>query len=124
VAEGPEGPIFVPFALPGERVRIAVALGTDRAGLIEVLEPSPDRVPPICPHFGSCGGCALQHLEASAYLAWKREQVATALRSRGLHAEIEPVRPVPLGSRSRASLARGEPKVESPLAIAVPAPTS
>ena len=84
--------------------------GSDRAGLLEVLKPSPDRVAPICPHFGVCGGCALQHLEASAYLAWKRELVVAALRSRGLDAEVDAVRPVPLGSRRRAALALGRGK--------------
>ena len=86
VADGPDGPLFVPFTLPGEQVSVAVEPGSDRAGLIEVLEPSPDRVAPICPHFGICGGCALQHLESDAYLAWKRELVVAALRSRGLEA--------------------------------------
>ncbi|MGZ8400514.1 MAG: class I SAM-dependent RNA methyltransferase [Methyloceanibacter sp.] len=111
VAVGAHGPLFVPFALPGERVSIAVEPGSDRAGLIEVLEPSPDRVAPICPHFGVCGGCALQHLEQRAYLAWKRELVLAALRSRGLDAEVEEVRPVPLGSRRRAALALGRGKL-------------
>jgi 23S rRNA (uracil1939-C5)-methyltransferase len=107
VAEGPEGPVFVPFTLPGERVRIAVETGSDHAGLLAVLEASPDRIVPICPHFGICGGCALQHMEAGAYLRWKREQVVAALKSRGLSAEVEAVRSVPLGSRRRASLALG-----------------
>ncbi len=111
VADGAHGPLFVPFALPGERVSIAVEPGSDRAGLIEVLEPSPDRVAPICPHFGVCGGCALQHLEQRAYLAWKRELVLAALRSRGLDADVEEVRPVPLGSRRRAALALGRGKL-------------
>jgi len=107
VAEGPEGPIFVPFTLPGERVRVVAETGSDHAGLLEVLETSPDRIAPICPHFGVCGGCALQHMEAGAYLRWKRDQVVAALRSRGLDAEVEAVRPVPLASRRRASLALG-----------------
>ena len=102
VADGPDGPLFVPFALAGERVKVEATPGSDRAVLIEVLEPSPDRVAPVCPHFGVCGGCALQHLEASAYLAWKRELVVAALRSRGLDAEVDAVRPVPLGSRRRS----------------------
>ena len=105
VAEGPERPLFVPFALPGERVRVEVKPGSDRAVLTDVLEPSPDRVAPICPYFGVCGGCALQHLESSAYLAWKRELVVAALRSRGLEAEVDRVRPVPPGSRRRAAFA-------------------
>jgi 23S rRNA (uracil1939-C5)-methyltransferase len=107
VADGPDGPLFVPFALAGERVKVEATPGSDRAALIDVLEPSPDRVAPVCPHFGVCGGCALQHLEANAYLAWKRELVVAALRSRGLDAEVDAVRPVPLGSRRRAGLALG-----------------
>lgn len=110
VAEGPEGPLFVPFALPGERVRVEAESGNDRAGLLEVLEVSPDRIEPVCPNFGVCGGCALQHLEARAYLAWKRELVVAALRARGLDAEVEAVRPVAPGSRRRAALALGRGK--------------
>ena len=74
VAEGPEGPIFVPFTLPGERVKVAVDPESDHARLVEILEPSRKRVAPVCPHFGECGGCALQHMEADAYLSWKRDQ--------------------------------------------------
>ncbi len=105
VAEGSDGPLYVSFALPVERVRVEVAPGDDRAELLAVIQPSPDRVEPVCPHFGACGGCALQHLEGAAYLDWKREKVVGALRSRGLDAAVEPVRPVPLGSRRRAALA-------------------
>jgi 23S rRNA (uracil1939-C5)-methyltransferase len=107
VVDGPEGPLFVAFALPGELVSVAVDPGSDRAVLINVIEPSPDRAAPVCPHFGVCGGCALQHLDAQAYLAWKRELVVAALQARGLEAQVEPVQPVPLGSRRRASLALG-----------------
>ena len=107
VAEGADGPIYVPFTLPRERVKVALESGEDRAVLLEVIQPSPDRVTPICPYFGVCGGCALQHMERSAYLDWKREQVAAALQARGLAAEVEAVRPVPLASRRRAALAPG-----------------
>lgn len=110
IAEGPGGPIYVPFTLPGERVVIALDKGGDRGSLLDVLEPSPDRIAPACPYFGACGGCALQHMERSAYLAWKREQVAAALKARGLAPEIEEVRPVLLGSRRRATLALGRGK--------------
>ena len=105
IAQGPEGPLFVPFALPGERVKVAAEPGQSHGRLLAVVEKSPDRVDPICPHFGICGGCALQHLEEGAYLSWKRDQVVAALRSRGLDAEVEPVRSVPLSSRRRASFA-------------------
>lgn len=102
---GPEGPLFVPYALPGERVRVAVEAGQSHGRLLAVLDPSPDRVLPICPHFGICGGCALQHLEEGAYLAWKRDQVGAALASRGLDVSIEPVRSVKLASRRRTTFA-------------------
>jgi 23S rRNA (uracil1939-C5)-methyltransferase len=107
VAQGPDGPIFVPFTLPGERVRIEVEKGSDHAGLLEVLAASPDRIAPICPYFGACGGCALQHMEQGAYLRWKREQVVAALMSRGLDTEVEEVRPVAPGTRRWAGLTLG-----------------
>jgi 23S rRNA (uracil1939-C5)-methyltransferase len=107
VAQGPDGPIFVPFTLPGERVRIEVEKGSDHAGLLEVLAASPDRIAPICPYFGACGGCALQHMEQGAYLRWKREQVVAALKSRGLDTEVEEVRPVAPGTRRWAGLTLG-----------------
>lgn len=107
VAEGPNGPVFVPFALPGERVAIEPSADGKHAQLLDVLVRSPERADPICPHFGLCGGCTLQHLEEAAYLERKREQVVQALRSRGLETEVEPVRSVPLGSRRRATLTLG-----------------
>ena len=54
----PDGPLYVPFTLPGERV--AIERDGERASIVEILEPSPERVAPICRHFGTCGGCALQ----------------------------------------------------------------
>ncbi len=111
MAEGPEGPLFVPFALPGERVRIDMAADSDHARLLGVLDPSPERIDPICRHFSVCGGCALQHMESGAYLAWKREQMVAALQSRGLEAEVEPVRVVGLGTRRRATFTLGGGKL-------------
>src|SRR6476646_8074449 len=84
VADGPDGPIYVPFTLPGEKVTIALEEGEDRAALLEVIKPSPDRVAPVCRYFGTCGGCALQHMEREAYLDWKREHVVAALQAGGL----------------------------------------
>ena len=99
------GPLFVPFTLPGERARVEIEPDGKHARLVELIEPSKERVEPICRHFGTCGGCALQHLELAAYLRWKQEQVVTTLRARGLDAEVEEVRAVPAGSRRRASFA-------------------
>jgi 23S rRNA (uracil1939-C5)-methyltransferase len=105
VAGTEDGPLFVPFTLPGERVQAEPDADGKQATLRAVLDPSPDRRAPICPHFGVCGGCTLQHLEAQAYLRWKQSLVVQALRARGLDAEVEDVRPVPLGSRRRATFA-------------------
>ncbi len=105
VAEGPDGLLFVPLSLPGELVRIDALPGADRAELLGVVEPSQERMTPVCRHFGACGGCALQHMDAGGYLSWKREQVLAAFRSRGIEATVEDVRTVPLRSRRRASLA-------------------
>src|SRR4029079_19682110 len=104
VAERTDGPIFVPFTLPGERVRVAVDPESDHATLLDVLEQSAERVAPFC---RVCGGCAPQQMEVRAYLRWKHDQVVAALRSRGLDAEVDEIRPVPLGSRRRASLTFG-----------------
>ncbi len=76
--------IFVPYALPGEMVRVAIAEDKGRyafARLIEVLEPSPNRVAPPCPYFGQagCGGCQWQHIDYQAQVRLKAEIVADQL---------------------------------------------
>src|SRR5690606_42061390 len=73
VAQTARGPVYVPFALPGETV--TVEMKGQRARLIGVDEASTLRVPPKSPHFGTCGGCSLQHLADDAYAEWKREKV-------------------------------------------------
>ncbi|MEO8667012.1 MAG: TRAM domain-containing protein [Bauldia sp.] len=94
--------VFVPFTLPGEVVEVEQR--GERAAALQILEASPDRVAPLCRHFGICGGCALQHMRRDAYLAWKREQVAAAFRQRGIAADVEPVVPIAAGTRRRAVL--------------------
>ena len=81
-------PIYAPFALPGEQVRARVV--GERAEILEVLTPSPERRAAACRHFGVCGGCQLQHWNEAAYLAWKRARVVTALEKRGLAVEVAP----------------------------------
>ena len=97
-----EGPVYAPFTLEGERVSARVA--GDRAELLEVLTPSPERVAPPCPHFGACGGCALQHWDHAAYLAWKVEELSRVLARAGLEAEMLPAHASPPGSRRRVAL--------------------
>ena len=86
VADTPAGPVFVPYVLAGERVQADVR--GERARLVAVLNPSPNRIAPICRHFTHCGGCALQHVERGTYLAWKREVVSTAFGARGILAPV------------------------------------
>src|SRR5580698_3309727 len=94
--------VFVPLTLPGERVRASVA--GDRAELLEVLTPSADRVSPPCPHFGECGGCALQHWRAQPYLDWKVEQIRLALGRVRIETDILPPFVAAPGSRRRLAL--------------------
>jgi 23S rRNA (uracil1939-C5)-methyltransferase len=102
LAEG--GRLFVPGALPGERVRVLRRGG--RAQVAEVLAPSPERVTPPCAHFGTCGGCALQHASDRFTAAWKRDLVARALAARGIEGvEIRETLTSPLGARRRVTLA-------------------
>src|SRR5882724_5630472 len=59
-------PVYVPFTLPGDRLRAELERPRGdgyAARIVEVLAPGPGRVAAPCPHFGACGGCALQHLE-------------------------------------------------------------
>jgi tRNA/tmRNA/rRNA uracil-C5-methylase (TrmA/RlmC/RlmD family) len=114
--------VFIPFALPGERVRIRVVDDRRRfarAELEAVLEPSPDRIAPACPHFGPgrCGGCAWQHLRPEAQAELKTRLVREQLDHLGGLREV-PVRPAlrpgapgepeGFGYRERATLTAGE----------------
>jgi len=86
VAAGSDGPIYVPFSLPGELV-VAKVEG-NRAQLKDIVEVSPARIAPICRHFTQCGGCACQHMKSSFYSNWKRGLIASALCKRGIETEI------------------------------------
>ena len=110
VAEVDGRRVFVPGALPGERVEIG--LGKRRrkvqeAELISILEPSSSRVAPFCEYFGTCGGCALQHLEHGAQVRFKQGVVEAALKRIG-HTEpgewLAPVSGQPWSYRRRARL--------------------
>ena len=108
--------VFVPYTLPGERVRARVYRNDKNcscADLIEVLIPSPERVQPQCPVFGYCGGCQYQHLNYDAQLKWKTEQVADLLRLQtGLQLPVKPAiaSPVTYGYRSKITPHFHKPK--------------
>ena len=74
--------VFVAGALPGEQIRFRRTRRHrqhDDGELLEVLQPAAERVVPHCPHFGVCGGCALQHLSAAAQLAAKEQELRETL---------------------------------------------
>ncbi|MDJ0652753.1 MAG: 23S rRNA (uracil(1939)-C(5))-methyltransferase RlmD [Xanthomonadales bacterium] len=78
--------VFVHGALPGETVRFRYLRRTrklDEGVCVEVLEASPDRVSPRCPHFHDCGGCSLQHMEPLAQILAKQNVLVENLRRIG-----------------------------------------
>lgn len=89
IAQGPGGAVFVAYALPGETVVAEPVPGhPDRRRLLRVETESAERVAPLCPHFGVCGGCAVQHWTEERYRAWKRGLVLQALAQAGLEAPV------------------------------------
>ena len=89
VADTPQGPVYVPYTLPGETVRVEPSPGhPERRQLVQVDQASPDRVAPISPFFGSCGGCALQHWVLPKQQEWKRQRVIEALAQAGIQANV------------------------------------
>lgn len=93
--------VFIPFALPGETVRVRLVEEKRRfvrAELVEILQPAPERIQARCPHFGECGGCHFQHLPYATQLQVKATVLQEQLgRIGGLeHIAIEPAVASPL----------------------------
>ena len=92
VADTESGAVYVPYTLPGETVEAEPKAGhPDRRHLLRVDVASAERIAPICPHFGICGGCALQHWTTERYRDWKRGLVVEAMRQAGLDAAVDPL---------------------------------
>jgi len=92
VADTATGAAFVPYTLPGETVTVEAIPGhPDRRRLLSVDSPSPERIEPVCIHFGVCGGCAMQHWSLPEYLVWKRGQVVETLAQHGIDAPVDAV---------------------------------
>lgn len=94
--------VYVPFTLPGESV-LASGAGA-RKSLDAVVEASRDRVEAFCPHFGTCGGCQVQHLADPVYWDWKTGLLRQALAREGLEADPQPMIRFDRASRRRAVL--------------------
>jgi len=92
VALGGLEAIYVPYALGGETVEVEEVHGhPDRRRLLAIDIPSPERITPFCPHFGVCGGCAIQHWQDDAYRAWKYDLVVETLQQAKLECEVAPL---------------------------------
>jgi 23S rRNA (uracil1939-C5)-methyltransferase len=85
--------VYVPYTLGGETVEVATVPGhhPDRRRLVQVERASAERIAPFCPHFGICGGCAIQHWQAERYRAWKRNLVVETLAQAKLDCDVFPL---------------------------------
>ena len=91
--------VFVPFAIPGDVVDIQITKKKHsyaEGEVVRLVQPSPDRIEPFCPHFGVCGGCKWQMQPYELQLQAKQQQVMDALTRIG-KVELPPCSPI-LGS--------------------------
>jgi len=96
--------LYVPYTLAGETVEAAAIPGhPDRRKLLAVETASTERIAPFCPHFGVCGGCAIQHWMPEHYQAWKRNIVVETLRSAKIECEVAPLIDAHGAGRRRAT---------------------
>lgn len=104
--------IFVPFTAPGDKISGIIEVDKKRyaKGVItSLLQDNPNRVTPLCPYFGECGGCLLQHINYEAQIHYKNELIQQTFRAGGISSEIiDKVSPLikstPYGWRRRTSL--------------------
>jgi len=102
--------VFVAGALPGERVRLRRVhrhRNFDEAKVEEILQRAPQRIEPRCPHFGTCGGCSLQHLPPQAQIEAKQHVLAENFERIGKVAParwLEPLVGEPWGYRRKGRL--------------------
>ena len=102
--------VFIDGALPGETVRFRYLRRQkryDTGEVVEILEPSPDRVTPPCPHYGTCGGCGLQHMRPEVQLQSKQQILSEQLERLGKvkpESWLSPITGPAFGYRRRARL--------------------
>ena len=113
--------VFVRGAIPGEVCRVKLVKITKTAvyGRLEaVLEPSPHRVEPVCPHFGKCGGCDFMHMDYAYETELKRQRVTDALR------RIGGVDPEPLSISPAPTTSGYRNKAQFPVSMAEDGPAA
>lgn len=99
IAYANEEKIFVKAALPGDLVQarlIRKHRGRWEAELLKIQTPSPARVVPRCQHFGTCGGCSLQHLNYAHQVNWKIQHLESQLREQLHSLALPPIELIPM----------------------------
>lgn len=105
IAEKDGQSYYIPLTAPGDWIRASIVEERGNgtlAALEEILSPGPERTDPICRHFGTCGGCSLQHLNPIFTAHWKRQRIVDCLSMAGIEdAEVLETTTCPLASRRR-----------------------
>lgn len=103
--------VFIRFALPGEKVKVQITRQVSKleeADTIQLLSgPHPQRIEPICPHFGTCGGCNLQHLHPDEQIRFKQDVLKSHLKHfAGLEPKewLAPIRSLKVDYRHKARI--------------------
>jgi 23S rRNA (uracil1939-C5)-methyltransferase len=103
--------VFIPYAIPGEKIEIEIKKtfrDYDLAEITQVLEPSPHRVHAFCPLYGKCGGCNMQHIDISFQRELRKNMLKECFEREGIDCpEIEIISGEEKGYRSRIQLTDG-----------------
>lgn len=99
---------YVPYALEGESVSISTHGKQGNgvaASIIEILQPSAERVKAPCPYYTKCGGCSAQHMGDDLYKLWKKDMVKTSLQRHNIDDKMlnDPII-LPAAARRRVNL--------------------
>lgn len=103
--------VFIPFAIPGEKLEIEITeqhRDYDLASITKILEPSPKRIVPACPHYYKCGGCNMMHIDEKSQIEFRKEILKDCFERNGINVpEIQTVSGNNLGYRARFQLNNG-----------------
>jgi len=92
--------VFVPYSLPDDMLEIAGK--GPRRSISKIVQPSANRIAAVCKHFGTCGGCQLQHMNEQAYEGWKLGLLEDALQKVGITEKPDRLVSYPVASRRKA----------------------
>lgn len=103
--------VFIPYSLPGEELEIEITKSFrdyDLAKIVRIITPSPHRLEPFCPLYGTCGGCNLQHIEIEYQIELRKEILKECFKREGIECPpIEVISYADTNYRSRVQLTNG-----------------